>query len=119
MKKLYYVRQIITSCIVSCILSYFLFKTQGYISKIIILLFLIFALASLVSKMLLIFNKQKLSKKVSKIYKIAFLIYWYGFLLYWDYISLINKDYVAFFISLLFWIGGIYIKPYKKRTKFE
>ncbi len=113
MKNIYNMRSMTASLVGSCLLGCFLFKVEGFFSKIIVLLFFIFSATLFLSQILLLLNKKTWAKKVSKIYVIAFLIYWFGFLLYWDYLSLVNKNYVAFIISLLFWLAGFYV-TYKR-----
>ncbi len=113
MKNIYHIRPIITSFVGSCILGYFLFTVKGFFSKIIVLLFLIFSVTLLLSKIFLLLNKKDLARKLSKIYTIAFLTYWFGFLIYWDYVSILNGNYIALLISLIFWIAGLYV-AYKR-----
>jgi len=113
-----YVKKSITSAIISGLLAYFLFKTSDLLSKIVISLFLVFAISFCITNVLLVFKKNKLAEKVSKIYVIAFLIYWYGFLIYWDYISILNKDYMSFLFSLIMWFAGgffIYRRFFRKK----
>lgn len=94
MKK-YNINQIIASFIAACVLSCFLFTAEGFISKIIILLFLIFALTFLLSKIFSALDKKALSEKIGKAYVTAFSIFWFGFLIYWDYVSLMEKNYMS------------------------
>ncbi len=105
----YYIRQMVTAFIGSCVLGYLLFKVKGFIGKTIVLLFLIFALSMMVSKILFALNKEELAKKVSKIYVTAFLIYWFGFLIYWDYVNIVNREYISVIFSLPFWFGGCFV----------
>ena len=119
MKKidLRYIKQSITSAMISGILAYFLCNAKDLLSKIVILLFFIFAVSFCIRNILLVFRKNKLAEKVSKIYIIAFAIYWFGFLIYWDYASLINKEYMSIIFSLIMWFGGGYI--IKKKLKIK
>jgi len=103
------IKQIITSIIVTILLIKVLLSSTDFLSKIIVLPFLVFAIFLGLKNILILLNQKELAIKVSKIYVIAFLIYLFGFLLYWDYRSLMNKDYVQFLASLPFWIGGSYI----------
>lgn len=108
-----YIKKSITSAVIFGILTYILITTKDLITKIVVIPFLIFSLSFFIEKVLLIFNKNVLAKKVSKVYITAFLVYWFGFLIYWDYISTINKDYISLLFSIPFWIGGGYI-TYKR-----
>ena len=119
MKKidLRYIKQSITSAIISGMLAYFLFNAKDLLSKIVILLFLTFGGSFCIRNILLVFRKNKLAEKISKIYIISFAIYWFGFLIYWDYVSLINKDYMSIIFSLIMWFAGGYI--IKKRLKIK
>jgi len=115
-----YIKKSISSAIISGILAYFLFKTRDLLSKIVILLFLVFGVSFCVRNILLVFKKNNLAEKVSKIYVVAFLIYWYGFLIYWDYISILNKDFISVLFSLIMWIAGGYFtykRLFKKKEK--
>ena len=115
-----YIKKSISSAIISGILAYFLFKTSDLLSKIIILLFLVFGVSFCVRNILLVFKKNKLAERVSKIYVIAFFTYWYGFLIYWDYVSILNKDFMAVLFSLIMWLAGgyfIYKRFFKKKEE--
>ena len=115
-----YIKKSISSAIISGILAYFLFKTSDLLSKIIILLFLVFGVSFCVRNILLVFKKNKLAERVSKIYVIAFFTYLYGFLIYWDYVSILNKDFMAVLFSLIMWLAGgyfIYKRFFKKKEE--
>ena len=103
-----YIKKSITSLITSGILMCFLFKTNDLLSKVVILLFFIFSISFCTRNLLLVFRKNKIAEKVSKIYEIAFFTYWFGFLIYCDYISIMNKNYTLVIFSLIMWIGGGY-----------
>lgn len=111
------IKQIITSLIVSLLLSYILIITKDIFTRIIVIPFLIFSISILIRNIFLILNKKRLVKIFSKIYVIAFLVYWFGFLMYWDYISIVNKNYLALLISLIFYLAGIFIiyRRFKKK----
>ena len=111
-----YIKKSISSAIISGILAHFLFRTNDLLSKIVISLFLVFGVSFCARNILLIFKKNKLAEKVSKIYVIAFFIYWYGFLIYWDYVSILNKDYMSALFSLIMWLAGGYF-AYKRLFK--
>ena len=68
-----FIKKSITSLIISGILMYFLFKTNDLLSKVVILLFFIFSISFCARNVLLVFRKNKIAEKVSKIYEIAFL----------------------------------------------
>jgi len=115
-----YIKKSISSAIISGMLAYFLFKTSDLLSKIIILLFLVFGMSFCASNILLVFKKNKVAEKVSKIYVIAFFTYWYGFLIYWDYVSILSKDYMSVLFSLIMWLAGgyfIYKRFFKKKEE--
>lgn len=115
-----YIKKSISSAIISGMLAYFLFKTNDLLSKIVISLFLLFGASFCVRNILLVFKKNKLAEKVSKIYVIAFFIYWYGFLIYWDYVSILNKDIMSVLFSLIMWLAGgyfIYKRFFKKKEE--
>jgi len=70
-----YVKKSITSAIISGLLAYFLFKTSDLLSKIVISLFLVFAISFCITNVLLVFKKNKLAEKVSKIcYSFSYLL---------------------------------------------
>ena len=115
-----YIKKSISSAIISGMLAYFLFKTNDLLSKIVISLFLLFGASFYVRNILLVFKKNKLAEKISKIYVIAFFIYWYGFLIYWDYVSILNKDIMSVLFSLIMWLAGgyfIYKRFFKKKEE--
>lgn len=115
-----YIKKSISSAIISGMLAYFLFKTSDLLSKIIILLFLVFGVSFCARNILLVFKKNKLAEQVSKIYVIAFFTYWYGFLIYWDYVSILNKDIMSVLFSLIMWLAGgyfIYKRFFKKKEE--
>lgn len=115
-----YVKKTISSAFISGLLAYFLFKTNNLLSKILISLFLVFGISFCITNVLLVFRKNKLAEKVSKIYVIAFFIYWYGFLIYWDYASISNKDYMSVLFSLIMWFAGVYFiykRFFKKKSE--
>ena len=111
------IKQIITSLIISLLLSYILIITKDIFTRIIVIPFLIFSISIFIRNIFLILNKKRLVKIFSKIYVIAFLVYWFGFLMYWDYISIVNKNYLALLISLIFYLAGIFIiyRRFKKK----
>ena len=101
-------KQLVTSIIVSIFLLEVLFTSKDLTTKVIVIPFLVFALAFGIKHILLMMKKKKLANKFSKVYVIAFLIYLFVFLIYWDYVSLINGKYIDILFSVPFWIAGIY-----------
>lgn len=108
-----YIKKCITSASIFGFLTYILITTNDLLTKIVVIPFLIFSFSFCIEKVLLIFNKNVLAKKVSKVYVIAFFVYWFGFLICWDYISIIKKDFMSVLFSLPLWFGGGYI-AYKR-----
>ena len=106
-------KQLVTSIIVSIFLLEVLFTSKDLTTKVIVIPFLVFALAFGIKHILLMMKKKKLANKFSKVYVIAFLIYLFVFLIYWDYVSLINSKYLDILFSVPFWIGGAYF-TYKR-----
>lgn len=114
-----YIKKCITSASIFGFLTYILITTKDWITRIVVIPFLIFSLFFCIEKILLIINKNKLAKKVSKVYVIAFFVYWFGFLICWDYISIFNKDFMSVLFSLPLWFGGGYIISKRFRNKNE
>lgn len=114
-----YIKKSITSASIFGILTYVLITTKDWITRIVVIPFLIFSLFFCIEKILLIFNKKELAKKVSKVYVIAFSVYWFGFLICWDYISIVNKDFMSVLFSLPLWVGGGYIINKRFRNQKE
>lgn len=109
-------KQIITSIIVAVMLFIVLFNTNDFLTKIIVLPFLFFAVGLGLKNILVMMKKEALAVKVSKVYVVAFLIYWFGFLIYWDYISFIDGKYLQILFSVPLWLGGLYF-AYKRLFK--
>ena len=117
--KIGYIKKSITSAIIFGFLTYVLINTNDILTKIVVIPFAVFSLFFGIEKVLLIFNKTALAKKISKVYVIAFLVYWFGFLICWDYISIVNKDIMSVLFSLPLWIGGGHIISKHFREKEE
>ena len=109
-------KKIITSIAVAGILFKVLFNTDDLMTRIVVIPFLVFAVALGMKNTLIIMNKKALAIKVSKVYVVAFLIYWFGFLIYWDYASFMDGNYMKILYSVPFWLGGIYF-TYKRLLK--
>ena len=106
---MFQIKKLISSIIITGLLCYVLFAAKDWLTRIIVLPFLTFALAYFLRCVFLLAKKKRLAAAMSKVYAAAFAVYWFGFLIVWDYISLINRDYVALLISLVPWIGGGWI----------
>jgi len=113
-----FVKKTITALIVSILLSYVLINTNDKLTIIVVIPFLMFAISMFIKNICLILKKNKLAKIFDKIMVISFFVYYFGFLIYWDYVSLINKDYVALICSLIAWAGGIFI-AHRRYLRFK
>lgn len=109
-------KQIITSIVVAAVLLTVLFDTSDFLTKIIVLPFLLFAVGLGLKNVLIIKKKETLAANVKKVYTVAFLIYWFGFLICWDYISFVDGKYMQILFSIPLWIGGLYF-TYKRFFK--
>lgn len=118
MKNIWFTKQTITSFLVAGILTYILLNTKDFITKIVIIPFLIFSLSLFLKYIFIIFEKRNIAKIMEKVYVIAFFIYYFGFLVYWDYITITSKNYLSFLFSLLAWFGGIFV-AYKRYLRLK
>ena len=109
-------KKIFTSIAVAGILLKVSFNTNDLMTRIVVIPFLVFAVALGMKNALIMMNKKALAIKVSKVYVVAFLIYWFGFLIYWDYSSFMDGNYTKILFSVPFWLGGIYF-TYKRLIK--
>ena len=109
-------KKIITSIAAAGILLKVLFNTNDLMTRIVVIPFLVFAVALGMKNVLIIMNQKALAIKVSKVYVVAFLIYWFGFLIYWNYTSFIEGNWRKVLFSVPFWLGGIYF-TYKRLLK--
>ena len=109
-------KKLITSIAVAGILLKVLFNTNDLMTRIVVIPFLVFAVALGMKNALIIMNKKALAIKVSKVYVVAFLIYWFGFLIYWNYASFMDGNYMKILYSVPFWLGEIYF-TYKRLLK--
>lgn len=109
-------KQIIASIVAVAILLNVIFNTNDFLTKVIVLPFIIFAVGLGLKNVLIAIKKEKLAYKFSKVYAVAFLIYWFGFLIYWDYISFIDGKYMQILFSIPLWLGGFYL-AYKRLFK--
>lgn len=102
-------KKLITSIAVTGILLKVLFNTNDLMTRIVVIPFLVFAVALGMKNALIMMNKKALAIKVSKVYVVAFLIYW-------DYASFMDGNYMKILYSVPFWLGGIYF-TYKRLLK--
>ena len=109
-------KQLITSLFVAGLLLKVLFQTDDFMTRIIIVPFLVFAVGLGLKNALVMMNKDSLAMKAGKVYVTAFLIYWFGFLIYWDYASFLDGQYMKILFSIPLWIGGFYF-AYKRLFK--
>lgn len=109
-------KKLIMSIAAAGILLKVLFNTDDLMTRIVVIPFLVFAVALGMKNVLIIMNQKALASKVSKVYVVAFLIYWFGFLVYWDYSSFRDGNYMKILYSIPFWLGGIYF-TYKRLLK--
>lgn len=106
MKNIMVIRNIIVATIVIIFLSWAFFK-NNLIAKIIILLFLICAIASLIENIALILQKEKIIKICRSIFRISLLIYALSILIYTVYYAFVYKSYSLLIIVALFVLFGI------------
>ncbi len=114
MKKIIMTKNIIMATIVIIFLTWAFLKNE-VVGKIIILPFLICALAILGGNISLLLKKEKLAKLFSMIFKISFGLYIFGILVYTTYYAFVNKTYsllivVGVFIILLIFFFRNYCK---------
>lgn len=115
MKKVIMTKNIIMATIVIIFLTWAFLKNE-IVGKIIILPFLICALAILGGNISLLFKKDKLAKIFSMIFKISFGLYIFGILGYTIYYAFANKAYsllivVGIFILLIIF----FFRNYRKK----
>ena len=118
MKNLRFTKQTIKSILVFGILAYTLLNTKDWMTKIVIIPFLVFSLGLFLKNIFLMLKKRNMAKIMEIIYVIAFFIYYFGFLIYWDYIAITNKDYMSLLFSLIAWFGGILV-AYKRYLRLK
>ena len=99
-------KKIIASIVVAGILIKVLLNTNDLMTRIIVIPFLVFAVAMGITNTLVVMGKKTLAVKMSKVYVVAFLIYW-------DYASFVDGNYMKILYSIPFWLGGIYF-TYKR-----
>ena len=102
-------KKLITSAFITALLFYFLFKSQGLNSKIILLPFLLCGITMLGRCIALLCGKQKLAAMFSKLYIIGFLLFWFGFLSVAAFLCIRDENYNTLLFTLPFWIAGIFI----------
>ena len=100
------IRNIMVSLSASVILIY-AFSRNKFIFKVIIMLFLICALAKLGESIASLLNKKRLYHIFRYIFCTSFFIYCFGFLIYTEYYSIVNKNYILIIMTIPFWLFGI------------
>lgn len=118
MKNVMFSKQTVTSLVVFLVLVYVLFNTNDFITRVVVIPFIVFSLGLFLKNIFLMLKKEKFAKVMEKIYVIAFFLYYFGFLVCFDYVSFVNKDYMSLVVSLIAWIGGILI-CYKRFRKLK
>ena len=101
-------KRFITYIFAVIVLVKVLLQSSNTMSKLIVIPFLIFVIASCVKDVFLLMNKKSWADIAKRIYVIAFFVYWFGFLIYWDYQNLLSGNYKAILFSIIFWLGGGY-----------
>lgn len=118
MKNIRNSKQTLTSIIVFIMLTNILFNSKDFITKLVVIPFIVFSLGYFLKNIFLMLGKKSLAKIMEIIYVISFFIYYFGFLIYWDYVCIINKDYIPLLFSLLAWFGGIFV-AYKRYLRYK
>lgn len=111
-----YFRNIIVTLIPTIYLTHIMIVTKDFITRIIVLFFLIFGISLFLKNIYFMLRKDKLARIFDKINVIIFFIYYFGFLIYWDYLAITNREYILIIFSLLAWTCGIFI-AYRKYLK--
>lgn len=109
-------KQIITAIVVVIVLIRTFLMTDDMMTKIIIIPFIVFAMALAIKNALVMMDKKSMADKFRKVYTVAFLVYGFGFLMYWDYVSFIDGDYIRILFSIPCWLVGFYF-TYKRLIK--
>ena len=118
MKNVMFSKQTITSLVVFFILISILFNADDFITRVVVIPFIVFSLGLFLKNIFLMLKKERFANVVEIIYVIAFFLYYFGFLIYFDYICFVNKDYVTIVFTLIAWIVGILI-CYKRLRKLK
>ncbi len=105
MKNIIEIRNIIGATLVTIILTWALWS-NNLLGKIIIVPFLVCALAFLDENIALLLNKEKMSQIFSTIFRVSFFIYFLGILTYTIYYAFRYKSYSLLIIVALFGIFG-------------
>ena len=111
-----YMKRFITYIFAVIVLAKVLLQSSNTMSKLIVIPFLIFAIALCVKDVFMLMNKKLWAEKAKKVYEIEFFVYWFGFLIYWDYQNLMSGNYSAVLFSIIFWLGGGFF-VYKRFTR--
>ena len=113
-----YIRRLVTCIFAIIVLLEVLLQSSNLMTKLVVIPFLIFAVAACLKELFLLLNKKSWAEKAKRVYEIAFFGYWFGFLSYWDYKNLISGNYKAILFSVPFWLGGgffVYRRFMRKR----
>ncbi len=106
--------KLISSIFITALLIYFMIKTTS--PKIIFVPFLICSLSMTGKSLGFILNKEKIAVFFDKLFKAGFFLFWFGFLIVFCYISIRDKKYSMFALTIPFWLVGIY---FLKRKLFS
>lgn len=114
-----FIKNTITALITSVVLCHVLIKTNDLLTRIIVIPFLIFGISLFMKNICLVFKKDRIARKFSIINAVSLFVYYFGFLVFWDYTAITNKDYKLIAVSLLLWVGGIFVayKSYLRLRK--
>lgn len=113
-----FARNTISALITSVVLCYVLIRTNDLLTRIIIIPFLMFGISLFIRNICLVFKKDRIARKLSIINAVSLFIYYFGFLAFWDYTAITNKNYKLVAISLLLWVGGIFV-AYKRYLRLR
>ena len=102
-------KKLITSVFITVLLLYFMVKTPGINSKIILVPFWICSITMVGKQIALFLGKRKLAVVFSKLYIIGFLLFLFGFLSVAVFLCIRDKNYNMLLLTLPFWIVGIHI----------
>ena len=105
--KIKYIIPLISMTVVSGYLFYIFVNTPNFITKIIMLPFLICGIASVLKIFFLLIDKPQFSNLCNKVYGISFFTYVFGFLGYWCYLNILAGSYIALVFAIPFLIIAI------------
>lgn len=105
--KIKYIIPLISTTVASGFLFYVFIITPNFITKIIILPFLVCGIASVLKIFFLLIDKPQISNLCNKVYVISFFTYVLGFLGYWCYLNILARSYIALVFAIPFLIIAI------------